>query len=37
MGVFNQHKASVETLNGIEENVKFKLPAEVLGKVLKQA
>lgn len=29
-----QHQASVETLNGIEENVKFKLPAEVLGKVL---
>lgn len=33
----NQHKASVETLNGIEENVKFKLPSEVLGRVLKQA
>ena len=32
-----QHNATVETLKGIEENVKFKLPPEVLGKMLKQA
>jgi 4-hydroxy-3-methylbut-2-enyl diphosphate reductase len=33
----DKHGAKVEILKGIEENVKFKLPPEVLGKVLKQA